>query len=134
MLSTILDVLCVESYPFTSCHIYSHDNHPWNEYVDSMCTHAMYKVVQRAVLCGPVRICAGHSVRLWAHSALGVQSTNARSSESAPKLRIRSNSAPHPPGIPKSNPPHPSVCQRHAVCGMCWRAGALLRARIPDDI
>ena len=50
-----LDLLIRSLYPkLSSQHVYSHDEQPWNEFADSLCTFSRFRMNNQAVVCSIV--------------------------------------------------------------------------------
>ncbi len=49
-----LDALCKEAYTCTSHHVYSHECHPYDDYVDEICTYMRDRLVPCELRIGPL--------------------------------------------------------------------------------
>ena len=53
-LANILDSICKSIFPLFSHHVHSHNYHPYNDYVDSICTHILNKPSPCVIPFGPI--------------------------------------------------------------------------------
>ncbi len=68
LLGNILDALCKEAYTRTSHHAYSHECQPYDDYVDSICTHMRDRLVPCELRIRPLTYSTIRSIDLFVGS------------------------------------------------------------------
>ncbi len=65
--ASVIDTICVSILNIQYAHVHSHNLHPFNDYVDSICTHVRDRFPRTPLLIGPVGVELVHSAgHFWA--------------------------------------------------------------------